>query len=206
MIFESNHPLIKNKLTMLRDINTSHKKFKELANEITMLLAYEALKNIDTKEVEVETPIEKTKGVEIASDLVIVPILRAGVGMLDGILALVPTARTGFVGLYRDSKTKQPVEYYSKFPTGLDNPLVIVIDPMLATGGSMVATIDMLKEKGFNNFKVLTIISSPEGIEEFNKYHGEIDLYTGNIDRCLNENKYILPGLGDAGDRLFGTK
>ncbi len=206
MIFESNHPLIKNKLTMLRDIKTSHKKFKELANEITMLLAYEALKDIKTTVVDIETPIEKTQGVEIASDLVIVPILRAGVGMLDGILALVPTARTGFVGLYRDSKTKKPVEYYSKFPTDLENPLAIVIDPMLATGGSMIATIDMLKEKGFNNIKVLTIISSPEGIEEFNKYHGEIDLYTGNIDRCLNENKYILPGLGDAGDRLFGTK
>ena len=206
MNFESKHPLIKNKLTMLRDINTSHKKFKELANEITMLLAYEALKDIETREVDVETPIEKTSGVEIASDLVIVPILRAGVGMLDGILALVPTARTGFMGLYRDAKTKQPVEYYSKFPTELENPLAIVIDPMLATGGSMVATIDMLKKKGFKKFKVLTIISSPEGVKELNKYHPEIDLYTGNIDRCLNDNKYILPGLGDAGDRLFGTK
>ncbi|PID26765.1 MAG: uracil phosphoribosyltransferase [Candidatus Cloacimonadota bacterium] len=206
MVYESDHPLIKNKLTLLRDKKTSHKKFRELSNEITMLLAYEALKDIETKEVDVETPIEVTKGIEIVSDLVIVPILRAGVGMLDGITSLIPTARTGFVGVYRDPETKKPIEYYCKFPEEIESPMAIVVDPMLATGGSMCATIDMLKEKGFNSIKVITIISAPEGIEEVKKYHPEVDIYTGNIDRFLNENKYIVPGLGDAGDRLFGTK
>ncbi|MBN1967751.1 MAG: uracil phosphoribosyltransferase [Candidatus Delongbacteria bacterium] len=206
MVIESKHPLIKNKLSLLRDKETSHKKFRELANEITMLLAYEALKDVEVKEYDLETPICMTKGVEIAYDFVIVPILRAGVGMLDGITSLIPTARTGFVGAYRDPNTKKPVVYYSKFPENLVNPMAIIIDPMLATGGSMVATVELLKRKGFEQIKIITIISAPEGIAEVQKHFPDIDIYTGNVDEYLNDHKYIVPGLGDAGDRLFGTK
>lgn len=206
MIVATKHPLIQHKLTVLRDKDTSHKKFRELASEITMLLTYEALKDVEMKEIEIETPLVKTLGVETANDFIIVPILRAGVGMLEGITNLLPTSRVGFVGMYRDPVSKQPVEYYEKLPENVVNPLVIIIDPMLATGGSIIATADLLKKKGFDKIKIVSIISSPEGVKAVNEAHPDIDIYTGNIDEYLDEKKYIIPGLGDAGDRLFGTK
>ena len=206
MIHEINHPLVKHKLTVLRDKGTSHKKFRELVDEITMFLAYEALSDMELRDIDIETPLVKTKGKELVNDIVIAPILRAGVGMLDGMLNMIPTARVGFVGLYRDPKTKMPVEYYQKMPTDLNNPYVMVVDPMLATGGSIIATIDMLKRKNFDKIKIITILCSPEGVQKVQDAYPEIDIYTASVDEYLDEHKYIIPGLGDAGDRLFGTK
>jgi len=206
MHHEINHPFLKHKLTALRDLHTEHKEFRELANEITMLICYEALKNIEIEDYNIETPMAPMVGKRMKNDIVVVPILRAGVGMLDGILTLVPNARVGFVGMYRDHDTKKPVEYYSKLPEDVKNPLVFIIDPMLATGGSVVATIDLLKRKGFNNIVMISIISAPEGIKVVEDAHPDVQIFTGNIDQYLDENKYIIPGLGDAGDRLFGTK
>ena len=206
MYHEINHPFLKHKLTALRDENTKHKEFRELANEITMLICYEALKNIEVEDCEIQTPMGKMTGKRMKNDIVVVPILRAGVGMLDGILTLVPNARVGFVGMYRDHDTKKPVEYYCKLPEDVINPLVFLIDPMLATGGSVVATVDLLKRRGFNNIVLVSIISTPEGIEAVEKAHPDVQIFTGNIDEYLDNNKYIIPGLGDAGDRLFGTK
>ncbi|MCG8569156.1 MAG: uracil phosphoribosyltransferase [Spirochaetes bacterium] len=206
MIYESKHALLKHKLTVLRDKNTHYKEFRNLVDEITMLILYEALADIEIKDIEVETPLETTIGKALVNDIVIVPVLRAGVGMMDGCLRLIPNARVGFVGMYRDPETKKPVEYYEKLPEKLSKPIFYIIDPMLATGGSLIATIDLIKRKGYKNIKVLTIISSPEGIETLEKSHPDVDIYTGNIDRSLNDHKYILPGLGDAGDRLYGTK
>jgi len=206
MHHEINHPLLKHKLTALRDENTNHKEFRELANEITMLICYEALKNIEIEDYEIDTPLVKMTGKKVKNDIVVVPILRAGVGMLDGILTLVPNARVGFVGLYRDHDTKQPVEYYCKLPEQVKEPLVFIIDPMLATGGSANATIDLMKREGFNNIILVSIISSPEGVKAVEDEHPDVQIFTGNIDEKLDDNKYIIPGLGDAGDRLFGTK
>jgi uracil phosphoribosyltransferase len=206
MHYEINHPFLKHKLTVLRDSKTQHKEFRELANEITMLICYEALKNIEIEDYTIETPMAPMIGKRMKNDIVVVPILRAGVGMLDGILTLVPNARVGFVGMYRDHDTKMPVEYYSKLPEDVKNPLVFIIDPMLATGGSVVATIDLLKKRGFNNIVLISIISAPEGIKTVETAHPDVPIFTGNIDDHLDENKYIIPGLGDAGDRLFGTK
>lgn len=206
MYHEINHPFLKHKLTALRDENTKHKEFRELANEITMLICYEALKNIEIEDYEITTPMCKMIGKRMSNEIVVVPILRAGVGMLDGILTLVPNARVGFVGMYRDHDTKQPVEYYSKLPEDVKNPLVFLIDPMLATGGSVVATIDLLKNKGFKNIVLVSIISAPEGIKTVEAAHPDVQIFTGNVDEYLDQNKYIIPGLGDAGDRLFGTK
>lgn len=206
MYHEINHPFLKHKLTALRDMKTEHKEFRELANEITMLICYEALKNIEVEDYKIETPMAPMVGKRMKSDIVVVPILRAGVGMLDGILTLVPNARVGFVGMYRDHDTKKPVEYYSKLPEGVKNPLVFIVDPMLATGGSVVATIDLLKKKGFNNIILISIISAPEGIKIVEEAHPDVQIFTGNVDEYLDDNKYIIPGLGDAGDRLFGTK
>ncbi len=206
MYQEINHPFLKHKLTCLRDLKTEHKEFRELANEITMLLCYEALKNIEIEDYNINTPMASMKGKRMKNDIVVVPILRAGVGMLDGILTLVPNARVGFVGMYRDHDTKKPVEYYSKLPEEVKNPLVFIIDPMLATGGSVVATVDLLKKKGFTNIILISIISAPEGIKAVEEAHPDILIFTGNVDEYLDENKYIIPGLGDAGDRLFGTK
>lgn len=206
MANEINHPLIKHKLTVLRDIGTSHKKFRELIHEVTTLLAYEAFKDIELEDIKVQTPLVETKGYEIKNNLVVVPILRAGVGMLDAILDLMPTARVGYVGLYRDPETKQPVEYYHKMAENKDNPYVVVIDPMLATGGSTVACLDSLKNKGFKKIKVICILAAPEGLEVVEKAHPDVEIVTASIDEYLDENKYIIPGLGDAGDRLFGTK
>lgn len=206
MHHEINHPFLKHKLTALRDENTKHKEFRELANEITMLICYEALKNIEVEDYRIVTPMSPMTGKRMKNDVVVVPVLRAGVGMLDGILTLVPNARVGFVGIYRDHDTKKPVEYYSKLPEDVKNPIVFIIDPMLATGGSVVATIDLLKKKNFTNIVLISIISAPEGIKTVEAAHPDVDIYTGNIDEYLDENKYIIPGLGDAGDRLYGTK
>jgi uracil phosphoribosyltransferase len=202
---EIRHPCIQHKLALIRDVDTDHKKFRELATEITMFLCYEALKNIRVEEVRVQTPVAEASGHAIAEDIVVVPILRAGVGMLDGILGLVPTARVGFVGMYRDEKTKQPISYYQRLPPQVDGGLCIVIDPMLATGGSTVATVDALKEAGAGTVVVVCIVTCPEGLEAVLQAHSDVAVYTASIDDCLNDHKYIVPGLGDAGDRLYGT-
>ena len=205
MHHQIDHPCVQHKLALIRDVGTGHKKFRELATEITEFLCYEALKNINTREVEVETPIETATCRMIDHDIVVVPVLRAGVGMLEGILELVPTARVGFVGLYRDEVTKEPVAYYERFPPQVKKGTCIIIDPMLATGGSTVAAIDRLKAFGAKDIVVICIVTCPEGLELVGEKHPEVPVYTAAIDRKLNENKYIVPGLGDAGDRLFGT-
>jgi uracil phosphoribosyltransferase len=206
MYYESTHPLVKHKLTVLRNTVTQHKQFRELVSEITMLLGYDAMKDLEIEPLRVETPLAGTIGARLKNEVVIIPILRAGVGMLDGMLNLVPNARVGFMGIYRDHVTKEPVTYYEKVPKNLQNPVFFIIDPMLATGGSIIATIDMLKEEGYKDITVIAIISAPEGIKIVEDAHPDIKIYTGSIDECLDENKYIVPGLGDAGDRLFGTK
>ena len=202
---EIRHPCVQHKLALIRDKDTGHKQFRELATEITMFVCYEALKTISVKEVDVETPLESAKCHKIAEDLVVVPILRAGVGMLEGILSLVPSARVGFVGLYRDEVTKEPVSYYQRLPDQTKGGLCILVDPMLATGGSTVAAIDMLKEKGAQNIVVVCIVTCPEGIQRVEESHPDVHIYAASIDAGLNEKKYIVPGLGDAGDRLYGT-
>lgn len=199
------HPCVQHKLAIIRDVETGHKRFRELATEITKFICYEALKNIRTRDVVVQTPVAEARCRKIDTDLVVVPILRAGVGMLDGILELVPTARVGFVGLYRDEKTKEPVTYYQRFPKQIDGGTCIVIDPMLATGGSTAAAIDLLKKSGAKNIVVVCIVTCPEGIALVEKAHPDVVIYAAAIDGKLNEKKYIVPGLGDAGDRLFGT-
>jgi len=199
------HPCVQHKLAIIRDVDTGHKRFRELATEITKFVCYEALKTIKTKEVVVETPVAPASCHMIDTDIVVIPILRAGVGMLEGILELVPTARVGFVGLYRDEETKQPVTYYERFPRQIEGGTCIVIDPMLATGGSTVAALDLLKENGAENIVVICIVTCPEGIELVEKAHPDVPIYAAAIDEKLNEKKYIVPGLGDAGDRLFGT-
>jgi uracil phosphoribosyltransferase len=199
------HPLVQHKLALIRDAATGHKRFRELAKEITQFICYEALKNVKTREVVVETPVAPATCHVIDTDLVVVPILRAGVGMLDGILDLAPTARVGFVGLYRDEETKQPVAYYERFPPQIKGGTCIVIDPMLATGGSTAAALDMLKEHGAANIVVICIVTCPEGIDLVEQEHPDVPIYAAAIDERLNEKKYIVPGLGDAGDRLFGT-
>lgn len=199
------HPCVQHKLAIIRDIDTGHKKFRELATEITKFVCYEALKNIAVKKVTVQTPVAEAVCKKIATDLVVVPILRAGVGMLEGILELVPTARVGFVGLYRDEVTKQPVSYYQRLPAETRGGTCIIVDPMLATGGSTVATIDLLKKKGAGTIVVVCIVTCPEGLKLVAEKHPDVPVYTAAIDDHLNENKYIVPGLGDAGDRLFGT-
>ena len=199
------HPCVQHKLASIRDVDTGHKRFRELATEITKFVCYEALKNIKTKEVSVQTPVAEASCHKIDTDLVVVPILRAGVGMLEGILELVPTARVGFVGLYRDEKTKLPVTYYERFPSQIKGGTCIIIDPMLATGGSTVAAIDKLKESGAASIVVVCIVTCPEGIALVEAKHPDVPIYAAAIDEKLNEKKYIVPGLGDAGDRLFGT-
>ena len=203
---EVKHPCVQHKLALIRDQDTGHKKFRELATEITMFLCYEALKKIRVKKVEVQTPVAKAECYKIDEDLVVIPILRAGVGMMEGILGLLPTARVGFLGMYRDEETKQPVAYYEKLPHQTDGGLCIVIDPMLATGGSTAAAIDVLKKHGAKNIVVVCIVTCPEGLEMVEKAHPDVEIYTASIDDHLNDHKYIVPGLGDAGDRLFGTR
>ncbi len=199
------HPVVQHKLAIIRDVETGHKRFRELATEITEFICYEALQDVKTKEVVVQTPVGSAVCHKIDTDLVVIPILRAGVGMLEGILELIPTARVGFVGLYRDEKTKQPVTYYERFPPQIKGGTCIVIDPMIATGGSTAAAIDQLKEHGADNIVVICIVTCPEGIELVDEAHPDVPIYAAAIDTELNEKKYIVPGLGDAGDRLFGT-
>ncbi len=199
------HPCVQHKLAIIRDVDTGHKRFRELATEITKFVCYEALKNVATREVTVQTPVAAASCRKIDTDLVVIPILRAGVGMLEGILELIPTARVGFVGLYRDEETKQPVTYYERFPPQIKGGTCIIIDPMLATGGSTVAAIDLLKKRGGDNIVVVCIVTCPEGVALVEKAHPDVQIYAAAIDEHLNENKYIVPGLGDAGDRLFGT-
>ena len=206
MHVEVTHPLVQHKLALIRDKDTGHKKFRELATEITMFLCYEALKEVKVQKVVVQTPVAEANCHKIAEDLVVVPILRAGVGMLEGILDLAPTARVGFLGMYRDEETKEPVAYYKKLPHQSPNALCIVIDPMLATGGSTAAAIDELKEVGVTNIVVVCLVTCPEGLQRVESAHPDVKIYTASIDERLDDRKYIVPGLGDAGDRLFGTK
>jgi uracil phosphoribosyltransferase len=203
---EVTHPCIQHKLALIRDIDTGHKMFRELATEITMFVCYEALKNIRVKEVDVETPLTTARCHMIDEDIVVIPILRAGIGMLDGILSLIPSARVGFVGLERDEETAKPATYYEKMPLQVKNGISIIIDPMLATGGSTVAAINMLKEQGAGRIVVVCIVTCPEGLAAVHEAHPDVNVYTASIDPGLNEKKYIVPGLGDAGDRLYGTK
>ncbi len=206
-VIVTDHPLIQHKLTLMRDKNTGSKDFRELLTEITMLMGYEITRNIQLEEVEIETPVTNTKSKIISGKkLGIVPILRAGLGMVDGLLNLVPAAKVGHVGLYRDPETLKPVEYYSKFPQDIEEREMIIVDPMLATGGSAVAAIDVLKQKGAVSIKLVNLVAAPEGIEEVHKYHPDVEIYVAAIDERLNDHGYIVPGLGDAGDRLFGTK
>lgn len=202
-----NHPVIKHKISILRDINTGSNEFRSIIKEISIILAYEATKDLELEEYDLETPITKTTGYKLSGKkLGIVPILRAGLGMVDGVLEVFPAAKIGHIGMYRDEETLKPIEYYSKLPNDVENRDIIVVDPMLATGGSACDAIQRLKEKGCKNIKLLSIISAPEGIEKVNKDHPDVDIYVAQLDEGLNENSYIVPGLGDAGDRLFGTK
>lgn len=201
------HPLIKHKISMLRDKNTGTNEFRTLVEEIAMLMGFEALRDLPTEDVEIETPIEVTKQPMIAGKkLAVVPILRAGLGMVGGILNLVPTAKVGHIGLYRDPETHEPHEYYCKLPEPIDQRTILVVDPMLATGGSGADAVTMIKEHGGKNIKFMCIIAAPEGLEKLHEAHPDIQIYVGSLDRELNENAYICPGLGDAGDRIFGTK
>ena len=205
--FIADHPLIQHKLTLLRDKNTGSKEFRELIAEITMLLCYEATRDLPLKEVEIETPMAVTKTQVISGrKLAFVPILRAGLGMVDGVMQLVPAAKVGHIGLYRDPETALPVEYYCKLPNDIANREVIVLDPMLATGGSAIDAVSMIKKHGAANIKFMCIIAAPEGLAAFGKVHPDVKVYVGVLDEKLNENGYIVPGLGDAGDRIFGTK
>lgn len=203
-----NHPLINHKIAILRDEKTSMKEFRELIEEITTLMTFECLKEgVPTTEKEVKTPLEVcTQRVVKDNSIVIVPILRAGLGMVNGIHVLFPSARVGHIGLYRDEETLQPCEYYCKLPVGIEDKLVLVVDPMLATGGSACDAVTKLKEKGCKNIKFMAVIGAPEGVSKIAEAHPDIEIFVSTLDRCLNENGYILPGLGDAGDRLFGTK
>jgi uracil phosphoribosyltransferase len=201
------HPLIQHKLAILRDKNTGTKEFRALINEIAGLMCYEATRNLPTEEVLVETPVATAKCRMLSGKkLAIIPILRAGLGMVDAMVELIPSAKIGHIGLYRDPVTHLPVEYYCKLPEDIDQRQVYVVDPMLATGGSAVAAIDFLKARGCKNIIMMNIIGCPEGVETVQKAHPDVDIYMAAMDERLNEHKYIIPGLGDAGDRIFGTK
>lgn len=201
------HPLILHKLTIIRDKNTGAKDFRELVEEVSMLMAYEVTRDLQMEEIEIETPVCITKQKVLAGKkMAIVPILRAGLGMVDGMLKLIPAAKVGHIGLYRDEETLQPVEYFCKLPQDITERDVIVVDPMLATGGSAADAIGLLKQKGAKNIRLMCLISSPEGVKAVMQAHPDVDIYVGAIDERLNEHGYIVPGLGDAGDRLYGTK
>ncbi|MCQ2535652.1 MAG: uracil phosphoribosyltransferase [Lachnospiraceae bacterium] len=206
-VFYITHPLIKHKISRLRDKSTGTNEFRSLVEEIAMLMGYEALSDLPLEDVEVETPIEKCMTPVISGrKLAIVPILRAGLGMTGGILSLVPSAKVGHIGMYRDEETHEPQEYYCKLPDPIDERTIVVVDPMLATGGSAVDAISQIKMHGGKKIKFLCIIGAPEGVKKLHEAHPDVQVYVGQLDRCLNENAYICPGLGDAGDRIFGTK
>ena len=201
------HPLVLHKLAHLRDVNTDTKRFRELVSELAMLLCYEATKDLELEEVTVTTPLEEAKGFTVkGKKIAVVPILRAGLGMVGGITDMLPTARVGFVGIYRDHDSLEPIQYYVKLPQKLEERMVLVLDPMLATGGSAAHALGLLKERGARNLKLLSLVAAPEGLNAVHQRHPDVTVYTASIDRGLNELGYILPGLGDAGDRLFGTR
>lgn len=206
-VYIFDHPLIQHKLTHVRKKETGTKEFRELVDEIATLMAYEATRDLPLEEIEIETPVAKTKAKVLSGKKIgIVPILRAGIGMVDGILRLIPAAKVGHVGLYRDPETLQPVEYYVKLPADVPEREFIIVDPMLATGGSAIAAIDALKKRGAKHIIFMCLIAAPEGVEALQKAHPDVDIYIAALDEKLDENAYIVPGLGDAGDRLFGTK
>ena len=206
-VFTFDHPLIQHKLTLLRSKKTGPKEFRELADEISTLMAYEVTRDMPIQEVEIETPIGTMKANKIAGKkLGIVPILRAGLGMLDGVLKLIPTAKVGHIGLYRDPESLEPVEYYCKLPTDVNERDLIVVDPMLATGGSASAALKFIKDRNPRGIKFMCLVAAPEGIERVKKDHPDVDIFTAAVDEKLNDHAYIVPGLGDAGDRLYGTK
>ena len=206
-VYELNHPLIQHKLTYVREKGTGPKEFRELVEEITMLMAYEVTKDLPLEEIEIETPVQKAKSKIIAGRKVgLVPILRAGLGMVEGMLKMIPAAKVGHIGLYRDPETLLPVEYYCKLPSDIVERELLVLDPMLATGGSAAAAIDFLKERGAENIKLVCLIAAPEGIKMVQEKHPNVDIYVAAIDEKLNDHGYIVPGLGDAGDRIFGTQ
>lgn len=206
-VIKLDHPLIQHKTTILRQKETTNKEFRENIEEITMLMCYEALRDLPLEDVEIETPICKTTQKTLkGKKLAVVPILRAGLGMVNGMLNLVPAAKVGHIGMYRDEETLQPHEYYCKLPKDIDERLIVVVDPMLATGGSAVDAITQIKSYGGKHIKFLCIIAAPEGIEALSKAHPDVEIICANVDEKLNENGYIVPGLGDAGDRIFGTK
>ncbi len=201
------HPMIQHKLSIMRDKNTGTKDFRELLDEIAMLMAYEVTRDLPLKDVEVETPITKMTAKMIEGpDIGIIPILRAGLGMVNGIQRLVPSAKIGHIGLYRDPETLEPVEYYCKLPADAESRQLFVVDPMLATGGSAIDAVKLIKQKGCKNIRLVCLIAAPEGIEAFTKAHPDVNVYVAAVDECLNDHCYIVPGLGDAGDRLYGTK
>lgn len=206
-LFVMDHPLIQHKLSLIRDKNTGSKEFRELTNEVAMLMAYEATRDLPLVEVDVETPVGMCKAQMLAGKKIgIVPILRAGLGMMEGMLELIPAAKVGHIGLYRDPETLEPVEYYCKLPTDVTERDLIVIDPMLATGGSASAAITFIKNRGCKSIRMMNLIAAPEGIERVQKDHPDVSIYVACVDEKLNDHGYIVPGLGDAGDRLFGTK
>ncbi len=201
------HPLIQHKTTILRQTTTTNKEFRELVEEITMLMCYESLRDLPLEEVEIETPLTKTKQKLIkGKKLAVVPILRAGLGMVNGLLNLIPSAKVGHIGMYRDEETMEPHEYYCKLPKDIEERLIVVVDPMLATGGSAIDAISQIKSYGGKQIKFLCLIAAPEGVDALTKAHPDVEIYCANVDECLNERCYIVPGLGDAGDRIFGTK
>ena len=201
------HPLITHKLSIMRNKKTGSKDFRELLGEIAMLMGYELTRDLPLEDVTIETPITKMKAKIISGKkLAIVPILRAGLGMVDGLLELVPVAKVGHIGLYRDPETHNPVEYYCKLPNDIEDRIVILVDPMLATGGSACDALSMLKKHGCRNIRFMALVGAPEGVERVQREHPDVDIFIGALDECLNEHAYIVPGLGDAGDRIFGTK
>jgi len=201
------HPLIQHKLSLIRDIKTGPKEFRELLEEIAMLMAYEITRNLPLTEMDIETPVAKCRCKVLAGKkLCVVPILRAGLGMVNGVVRLIPAAKVGHIGVYRDPESLQPVEYYCKLPNDVAEREIVIIDPMLATGGSAIAAMDMIKRKGGKNIKLMCLVAAPEGIRLINERHPDVEIYTAAVDEKLNEHGYIVPGLGDAGDRIFGTK
>lgn len=206
MVTVLDHPLIKHKLTNLRDEKTGHKDFRENLDEVASLMAYEVCRDLPTKEVQIKTPMAECTSQIIDGEVILVPILRAGMGLVNGIMDLIPTAKVGFIGLYRDENTLEPVEYFAKFPQELTEGVVLVLDPMLATGGSAIAAVDKIKERGAKNIKMVCLVGAPEGVKAFTEAHPDVDLYLAALDDHLNDIGYIVPGLGDAGDRIYGTK
>ena len=205
-VIEINHPLIEHKMTILRSVETDTKSFRENLNEIAKLMTYEATKNLKLETTEVTTPLMKTQAYTLQDKVALVPILRAGLGMVDGILDLIPTAKVGHIGVYRNEETLEPVYYYCKLPTDVASRKVILVDPMLATGGSAILAVDSLKKRGASNIKFVCLVSAPEGVKALQEAHPDVEIFTAALDERLNEHGYIVPGLGDAGDRLFGTK